>query len=71
MKAKNWPHDVVIVRCEPCGREGRYSKRRYMEIVGAEKAMHDALGVVAADCPKAGKPANVLHDRCQARYVRD
>lgn len=71
MKAKDWPEDTVTVRCEICGREGRYSKRRFVEIVGTETAMHDALKVIAADCPKAGKPANVLHDRCQARYVRD
>lgn len=71
MQAKNWPHDRVVIRCDQCGREGRYSKERFIEKVGPDTAMHDALSIVAADCPKAGKPSNVLHDRCQARYVRN
>ena len=36
MRVWDYPYDVVVVKCDPCEREGRYTKARFIEIVGAD-----------------------------------
>lgn len=68
MRAWDYPKDRVVVACFQCRRRGEYTKARFLEIVGRDTALPDALRIIAQDCPKAGKGANILHDRCQAHY---
>lgn len=68
MRVWDYPKEVVVVRCDACKREGRYSKSRFIEIVGRDTKLPDALGIIAQDCPKANKDARLLHDRCEAYY---
>jgi hypothetical protein len=68
MRAWDYPFKTVRIACKVCNRRGQYSKARFVEIVGRNTALPTALGVIAKDCPMAGKPSNILHDRCQAHY---
>ncbi|SFU97201.1 hypothetical protein SAMN04488527_1606 [Aliiroseovarius crassostreae] len=68
MRAWDYPFPVVVIRCDACGRAGRYSKARFVELVGRDTQLPTALGIIAKSCPKANKPADVLHDRCRAHY---
>ncbi|WP_300009617.1 hypothetical protein [uncultured Roseobacter sp.] len=68
MRAWDYPHNPVRIRCDKCGRAGQYPKARFVEIVGRDTALPKALGVIAKDCPKANKPSHIVHDRCGAYY---
>jgi len=68
MRAWDYPFKTVRIACKVCNRRGQYSKARFVEIVGRNTALPTALGVIAKDCPMAGKPSNIIHDRCQAHY---
>lgn len=68
MRAWDYPFDTVVVQCEPCKREGRYSKARFIELVGRHTALPDALRIIAKDCPKAETQLTGLHDLCKAHY---
>jgi hypothetical protein len=50
--------------CEPCGRRGRLSVARLMELHGDAK-LTDLLQTLA-DCQKARSAS--IHDRCKAVY---
>ncbi len=52
MKAKDYPFESVRISCTKCGRQGRYSRATFVEMVGAETEMPDALARISADCLK-------------------
>lgn len=60
-----YPFDEVRIRCDACGREGRYRRSRLIARFGADTSMPDVLGRITADCPRkrAFSPAS-----CQAIY---
>ena len=60
-----YPFDEVCIRCEPCGREGRYRRTRLIERFGTNTAMPDVLGRITADCPRKRPFAP---ERCRAIY---
>jgi hypothetical protein len=60
-----YPFDEVRIRCEPCGREGRYRRTRLIERLGADTSMPDVLGRITADCPRKRAFAPV---GCRAIY---
>ncbi len=66
MKAKDYPFDSVRISCTKCGRHGRYSRAAFVELVGAETELPDALERVSADCPKRKSP--LAYDQCIALY---
>lgn len=68
MRAWDYPFETVVVRCDLCKREGRYSKVRFLKLVGEHTSLPDALRIVAKDCPKAQKSLTAIHDRCGAHY---
>ena len=68
MRAWDYPRETVVVRCKRCAREGRYTKAKFVEQGGKNTSMSAALGIVASDCKRANKPADILHDRCEAHY---
>ena len=68
MRAWDYPFETVTVQCDLCKRTGRYSKERFLEIVGADTPLPSTLGIIAGDCPRANKPATILHDRCKAYF---
>ena len=58
---------TLSIKCEPCGRAGRYSGARLMEQYGDAKLSEPLY--VLADCPKA--KAASIYDRCKAVYGKD
>ncbi len=52
MKAKDYPFKSVRISCDKCGRQGRYTRAAFSELVGAETELPDALARISADCAK-------------------
>ena len=67
MRAWDYPLDVVRIECKVCNRFGQYPKARFIELVGANATLPDALKIIAKDCPRE-KHGLTLHDRCGAGY---
>ncbi len=63
----DYPFDTVRIDCETCGRFGNYSKERFVEMVGANTTLPDALKIIAKDCPRE-KSGLALHNRCGVGY---
>lgn len=64
------PEDLIVIRCDDCGREGRYRRETLIRLYGADTAMPEILRIVSADCPKNVGVRDM--DRCRrARYVVD
>lgn len=68
MRAWDYPKERVHITCESCGRMGRYSRERFVELVGRDTQLPDALRIIAKDCPKVAKDLRILHDQCGARF---
>ena len=60
-----YPSDTITVRCDQCGREGRYRRTTLLERFGSEMAMPDILSALTEDC---GKNDALSTDRCKAIY---
>ncbi len=67
MKAKDYPFKSVPISCAKCDRQGRYSRAAFVEMVGPETELPDALARISADCPKRQTPA-LVYDQCMALY---
>ncbi len=67
MKAKDYPFESVRISCTNCGRQSRYSRAAFVEMVEAETELPDALARISADCPKRQTPA-LAYDQCMAFY---
>lgn len=52
VKARDYPFPSVRVSCAKCGWQGHYSRDNFLELVGAETELPDALERISADCPK-------------------
>ena len=68
MRTWDYPKNTVRIYCDRCGRKGQYSKERFLELVGRDTPLPQALGILAKDCDRANLPAHVIHDRCRAHY---
>ncbi len=68
MRAWDYPKDTVRIACDKCGRNGQYTKKRFMEMVGQHTPLPRTLGIIAQDCKRANLPSHVIHDRCRAHY---
>ncbi len=62
---RTYPSDTITVRCEQCGREGRYRRNSLLDRFGPDKPMPDILNAITEDC--AGN-APLSTDRCKAIY---
>ncbi len=67
MKAKDYPFESVRISCTKCGRQGRYSRAAFVEMVEAETELPDALARISEGCPKRQTPA-LAYDQCMALY---
>ncbi len=67
MKAKDYPFDSVRVSCAKCDRQGRYSHAAFVELVGPETMLPDALPRISADCPQ--RQITLAYDQCMALYA--
>ncbi len=67
MKAKDYPFKSVRVSCAKCARQGRYSRAAFVELVGPETMLPDALARISADCPQRQK--TLAYDPCMALYA--
>jgi len=61
---RQFPHDMVELACDKCGRRGRLSKARLIEEYGADVALPD-LRTLVAKCDRAGS----MSDPCGAYFV--
>ena len=68
MRAWDFPKDTVRIACDKCGRQGQYTKKRFMELVGKNTQLPCALGMIAQGCDRANLPSHLMHDRCRAHY---
>ena len=71
MKAKDYPFESVRISCSKCGRHGQYSRAAFVEMVGAETELPDALARISADCPKRQTPALVSSPAIPVSHSRD
>ena len=62
---RTYPSNTITVRCDQCGREGRYRRATLLERFGPDEPMPDILNVITEDCAKHGRH---LTDRCKAVY---
>lgn len=60
-----YPFDDVRIRCEPCGREGRYRRTRLIERFGGDMSMPEVLSRITEGCPRKRPFAA---ERCRAIY---
>ncbi len=67
MKAKDYPFNSVRVSCAKCDRQGRYSRAAFVELVGPETMLPDALARISADCPQ--RQTTLAYDQCMAFYA--
>ncbi len=68
MRAWDYPKNTVRIACNKCGRNGQYTKERFIELVGRNTSLPQALGVIARSCDRANLPAGILDNRCKAHY---
>jgi len=66
MKACDYPFPSVRITCAKCGRQGYYSRDRFVALVGADTELPDALVRISADCPK--RQSVTLYEQCTALY---
>ena len=67
MKAKDYPFKSVRFSCAKCDRRGRYSRATFVELVGPETMLPDALARISADCPQ--RQTTLAYDQCMALYA--
>jgi len=58
--------DWLIVRCDKCGRRGRYSVTRLIERYGPDAKLTDWLRRVTEDCPR--RWSIDMSDQCGRHY---
>lgn len=71
MRAKDYPLPTVEICCNYCSRYGRYKKERFVEIVGSETELPQALSIIAADCPEDRATPDNMHGRCRPYYAQN
>lgn len=59
-----YPADAITVRCEQCGRVGRYRRQTLIERYGADAAMPDVLNAITA----CERNARLSVERCKAYF---
>lgn len=47
---RTYPEAWIIIRCDQCGREGRYRRETLIARYGADAALPDVLGYIVAAC---------------------
>ena len=67
MKTKDYPFKSVRISCAKCDRQGRYSRAAFVEMVGPETKLPDALAQISADYPQ--RQTTLLYDQCMALYA--
>lgn len=60
-----YPFDTVLIRCAPCGREGRYGRASLARRFSEDTAMPDVLCAITEGCPRNAPFAT---ERCKAIY---
>lgn len=68
MRAFDYPYDPVVLACTRCDRYGRYSKARFIELVGANTQLPEARFKIAAGCPNRPAFPGDIHSRCGVHF---
>ena len=65
LSPSSYPSDTITVRCDQCGRVGRYKRATQADRFGPDMAIPDILNAITQDC---GSNAPLSTDRCKAVY---
>ncbi len=68
MRAWDYPKEKVVIACQVCRRRGVYPKERFIELVGTNTQLADALTKIAHDCPNQAKTGKALDNPCKAVF---
>lgn len=69
--AADWPLEGVRITCDHCKRSRHYSKKRFVELVGEETPLNDALRLLSEMCPQRRKDTDPMRRKCRPYYVDD
>jgi hypothetical protein len=69
-RAKNYPQPFVEISCKHCGRNGRISRAKFVEIVGADTPLTEALRafVKHEGCKEVQPTPDDLDGSCNPHY---
>ena len=56
---RTYPSDTITVRCDQCGREGRYRRTTLTKQFGPDEPMPDILNAITENCDSQRK--DVVH----------
>lgn len=68
MRCWDYPYDPVVLHCSKYGRYGKYSKKRFLELVGRNTSLSDARFKIAKDCPHIPKYSGDIRSQCRVGY---
>ena len=68
MRVWDYPKDTVTIKCDQCHREGHYPKERFVELVGRNTSLVEALRIIIKDCPRMDKDEISISGGCKAHY---
>ncbi|TCL09160.1 hypothetical protein BXY66_1205 [Shimia isoporae] len=71
MNSQNWPFETVEIACDHCGRFGRYHKATFLEVVGEQIELPQALEIVSQDCPHRANDLDPMRKVCRPYYAQD
>ncbi|KAJ54538.1 hypothetical protein ACMU_17680 [Actibacterium mucosum KCTC 23349] len=62
---------IVEIRCDTCGRHGRYARERFAEIVDPDTPLPEALTRIArhSGCEERRPGAHDMHAPCRPYFV--
>ena len=65
LTAADYPNETVTIRCESCGREGRYRRQTLVDRFGGDMVLPEILDRIAG----CERNTWLSIDRCKAFYV--
>lgn len=71
MQAKDYPLPLVEITCDQCGRHGKYKKSTFVQLVGPNTELPQALSIIASDCPEERPSISNMRGRCRPHYAQN
>jgi len=71
VQARDFPLPTIEIACDHCGRFGRYSKARFVDLVGEETELPQALEQLAQDCPHRAADLDPMRKVCRPYCTQD
>ena len=71
MRAAEFPLSIVRIACDHCGRSGVLKKATFVDKVGADTELPQALAIMALGCPHRADDLDPMRRKCRPQYVDD